>query len=297
MAARSITTQMTEAPAPTSRTVGLLTVTAGPSAGRVLRLPDAGEATLGRGDDCTFAFAHAGLSRLHARIFGIQGNFALEDAGSKNGTVVNDARTVGLVPLRHGDRVLLGGEMTLSFTLVTPGEEAALTAVYDASTRDGLTGLCNRRHLDERIVAEVAFARRHDVPLSVAIADIDHFKRVNDTHGHPAGDAVLRAVARTMAGAVRVEDLVGRYGGEEFLVILRGVALESAMTAAGRLRAAIERAAIALPDGSPIHVTASFGVASLRCCESPDVASLVRRADARLYAAKNAGRNRVHGAG
>jgi two-component system, cell cycle response regulator len=290
-----MTTQMTEAPAPTSRTVGLLTVTAGPSAGRVLLLPSAGEASLGRGEDCTCVFAHAGLSRLHARVYGIQGNYALEDAGSKNGTFVNDARALGLVALKHGDRVLLGGEMTLSFTLVTPDEGAALAAVYDASTRDGLTGLCNRRHLDERLAAEVAFARRHGAPLAIAMADVDHFKRVNDTYGHPAGDAVLRSVAQTLGQVVRTEDVVGRYGGEEFLVVFRATELTRAMTAAGRLRAAIEASAIAVPDGPAIRVTASFGVASLACCEAPEASDLVRRADARLYAAKHAGRNRVHG--
>ncbi len=290
-----MTTQMTEAPAPTSRTVGLLTVTAGPSAGRVLRLPSSGEATLGRGDDCTCVFAHAGLSRLHARVYGIHGNYALEDAGSKNGSFVNDARAVAIVPLRHGDRLLLGNEMTLSFTLATPEEATALTAVYEASTRDGLTGLANRRHLDERLAAEVAFARRHGAPLAIAIADVDHFKRVNDTYGHPAGDAVLRSVAKTLGQVVREEDVVGRYGGEEFLVVFRATELVRAMTAAGRLRAAIEATAIPVAGGPSIGITASFGVASLACCTSPEVDVLVRRADARLYAAKNAGRNRVHG--
>ena len=290
-----MTTQMTEAPAPTSRTVGLLTVTAGPSAGRVLLLPAAGAATLGRGEDCTCSFTHAGLSRLHARVYGIQGNYALEDAGSKNGTFVNDERVTGLAALRHGDRVLLGGEMPLSFTLVTPAEAAALTAVYEASTKDGLTGLSNRRHTDERLAAEVAFARRHGEPIAVALADVDHFKRVNDTYGHPAGDAVLRSVAQSFGRVVREEDLVGRYGGEEFLVVFRATDLARAMTATGRLRAAIEATAIALPGGQVVRVTASFGVASLTCCAAPDVETLVRRADARLYAAKNAGRNRVHG--
>jgi two-component system, cell cycle response regulator len=292
-----MTTQMTEAPAPTSRTVGLLTVTAGPSAGRVLHLPAAGAATLGRGEDCTCAFSHAGLSRLHARVYGIQGNYALEDAGSKNGTFVNDVRAAGIVALRHGDRVLLGAEMTLSFTLVTPEEAAALTAVYEASTKDGLTGLANRRHTDERLAAEVAFARRHGEPLAIAMADVDHFKRVNDTYGHPAGDAVLRSVARVLASAVREEDLVGRYGGEEFLVVFRATDLTCAMAASGRLRAAIEGAPVAVAGGPAIRVTASFGLASLACCESPDVQTLLRLADRRLYAAKSAGRNRVHGTG
>ncbi len=292
-----MTTQPTEVPVTAWRNVGLLTVTTGPSAGRVVCLPMTGEATLGRDDGCTCAFAHAGLSRLHARVFASPGAYAIEDAGSLNGTFVNDARTSGRVPLRHGDRLQLGGEMTLSFSLVTKEEGAALTAVYQASTSDGLTGLCNRRHVDERLAAEVAFARRHDAPLAIAMVDIDFFKRVNDTYGHPAGDAVLRAVARTLACTVRTEDVVGRYGGEEFLVILRGQPLDAAMIAAGRLRWAVEATPIAVPAGPALRVTASVGVATLACCAAADVASLVQRADARLYAAKNGGRNRVHGTG
>ena len=286
---------MTELPIPASRSVGLLTVTTGPSAGCVFALPAAGEATLGRADDCTFVFAHAGLSRVHARVYGIQGHYAVEDAGSRNGTFVNDTRTNGVVPLRHGDRLLLGSDVTIAFSLVTPEEQAALVAVYEASTRDGLTGLCNRRHLDERLLAEVAFARRHDVELSVVMADVDHFKRVNDGHGHPAGDAVLRSVARTLQAALRTEDVVGRYGGEEFLILLRGIGLEGAMTVAGRVRAAVEGTPIPIRATSVLRVTASFGVASLRAGDCPDATSLVSHADRRLYAAKSAGRNRVHG--
>jgi two-component system, cell cycle response regulator len=286
---------MTELPIPASRSVGLLTVTTGPSAGCVLALMPAGEATLGRADDCTFVFAHAGLSRVHARIYGIHGHYAVEDAGSRNGTFVNDVRAVGVVPLRHGDRLVLGADVTISFSLVTPEEQAALTAVYEASTRDGLTGLCNRRHLDERLFAEIAYARRHDVDLSVVMADVDHFKRVNDGYGHPAGDSVLRGVARALQAELRTEDVVGRYGGEEFLILLRGVGLEGAMTVAGRVRAAIESTPIPIRATAVLHVTASFGVASLRACEPSDAPTLVSHADRRLYAAKAAGRNRVHG--
>src|SRR6185295_19515652 len=96
----------------------------------------------------------------------------------------------------------------------------------DAAVRDGLTGILNRKALDQRLLAEIAFAVRHDAPLSVVMLDVDHFKNVNDTHGHPAGDAVLREVAARVTGALRIEDVFGRYGGEEFLIVARGITLE-----------------------------------------------------------------------
>ena len=273
--------------------VAVLTVQAGPEAGQVLPLRHDEPNTLGREEgECTIRFEDARLSRVHARLVSVNGEWTLTDQGSTNGTFVNDVRLEKPAQLADGDRVVLGGSVSLRFALVTEEERAALMRVYDAAVHDGLTGVLNRKALDQRLLAEIAFAVRHDAPLSVVLLDVDHFKAVNDTHGHPAGDAVLLEIAARLAGALRVEDVFGRYGGEEFLIVARDITLEQGAQLAERMRALIDSSPVVF-EGTPIRVSASFGVASLACCATRDAPSLLAIVDARLYAAKHAGRNRV----
>lgn len=157
------------------------------------------------------------------------------------------------------------------------------------ATRDGLTGLWNRRHIDTTLDAAIQSATRHGTPLCVVMADVDHFKRVNDRHGHAIGDQVLQAVAGSLVGALRVEDQVGRYGGEEFLLILPATSLSQATVLTERLRQRLGAQPTVPALDRP--VTASFGVAEWRRGEA--AGTLVRRADQALYSAKAAGRNRV----
>jgi len=153
---------------------------------------------------------------------------------------------------------------------------------------DPLTKLPNRRQMDERLAEEVARSRRHDRPMCLAMADIDRFKRINDGHGHDVGDRVIVAVARCLAKGMRAVDRVGRYGGEEFLILLPDTPLADAASAMERLAAAVRDLRV---PGSGEPVTASFGVAGLWADE--DAAQLRRRADQALYAAKRDGRDRV----
>ena len=149
---------------------------------------------------------------------------------------------------------------------------------------DPLTGLANRRHLDEQLAAHISSAERHRHDLSVAVVDIDRFKQVNDTYGHAAGDTVLREVARRLAVSARVEDVVGRWGGEEFIVILPHCDVQGALVVSERIREAV----VATPvecEGITIPVTVSVG------CTGGNDYRLIERADAALYAAKRAGRN------
>ena len=152
---------------------------------------------------------------------------------------------------------------------------------------DPLTGLANRRHLDEQLAAHAASADRHHHELSVAVVDIDNFKAVNDSFGHAAGDAVLREVARRLATSARVEDVVGRWGGEEFIVILPHCGLDGAVVVSERIRKAVAASPIRSDDGVVIPVTVSIG------CTGGADDRLIDRADAALYAAKHAGRNRT----
>ncbi len=155
---------------------------------------------------------------------------------------------------------------------------------------DSLTALASRRHLEAVLANEVAVARRSGQPLCVAMADLDHFKHVNDELGHLVGDKVLKEVGRRLEAAVRGHDIVGRYGGEEFLLVLPSSTLETGRQVAERVRERIHSEPVQA-DGHRIPVTISLGVAALADEETPE--SLLARADEALYAAKQAGRNRV----
>jgi two-component system cell cycle response regulator len=158
------------------------------------------------------------------------------------------------------------------------------------SRTDALTGLRNRRHVEEYLAKLTSLARRNHEPIAVLVIDIDHFKSVNDELGHDAGDAVLREVASRMQDSVRLEDMVGRWGGEEFLVVLPNTADHGAAELAERLRQVVADTPYRLPDGDAVQVTISVG-----CSTSliDDAGRLVRSADAAMYEAKQTGRNRV----
>ena len=157
------------------------------------------------------------------------------------------------------------------------------------SRTDALTGLANRRHLQEHLLGASASTERHNMVLGLLMIDVDHFKSVNDTYGHDSGDVVLRVVAERVSAGCRVEDFVGRWGGEEFLVIAPLTDAEGLSMLGDRIRETIARGEVELPTGDRLTVTASIGGAAGR--GDPD--SLLRAADAALYEAKDAGRNRV----
>ena len=277
---------------PATRTRGILTVIAGADVGRVISLPG-GAATIGRNDDSTIRFDDGSVSGKHGIVMGLGGNYVFHDNSSTNGSYVNDVRTQESVVLRDGDRIRFGTSTTVRFSLVDEQEEKALKKVFEAAHLDALTGVLNRRALEERIEAELAYANRHGTPVSVVIFDIDHFKKVNDTYGHLAGDAVLRAVAGLARHSLRAEDTIGRYGGEEFVVVARGITPPEARALAERMRQTVEATTVPY-EAASLKVTASSGVASIdECGDKRDRTTLLALADGRLYRAKGAGRNRV----
>jgi diguanylate cyclase (GGDEF)-like protein len=163
--------------------------------------------------------------------------------------------------------------------------------VASQAATDSLTGLANRRTLDEELALEWRRAHRVGDSLAFVLLDLDDFKKVNDSHGHPAGDAVLRSVGEILGAGVRHVDLAGRYGGEEFALILPETDLAGALKLAERIRARLETTAVELPSGETLHTTASFGVAVND--ELTTAEQLVAAADEALYAAKAAGKNCV----
>ncbi len=211
--------------------------------------------------------------------------------GARNGVSVQGAAAT-IVALNDGDVLQFGGRATFRYTLMDEGQEDILRRLCESSVRNPLTGAYNRRHFDDRLGSGIAYALRHHGDLGLLLLNLDRFKSVNDTHGHRAGDTVLAFVAGLVSSRLRAEDIFARYGGEEFAVILRGVDLAGAARAGERLRGIVAGSA-ALHEGALIPVTVSVGAVSLRTVDEPTPDALVRTVDARLYAAKRDGRNRV----
>jgi len=273
----------------------MLTQLTGLTAGEV-RMIQEREIVIGRAPECKIRLLDQGISRKHAKLVGVVGGpYMIEDLKSTNGTFV-DGKRVMKMKLRGGERIQLGPDVVFRFAFGDETEEALARKLYEASTRDPLTRCHSRRFLEERLQAELAYARRHSSQLGVIMFDIDHFKSINDTLGHPAGDSVLRDLAACVTKLIRVEDVLGRYGGEEFAVVVRGIKHKKVVLFAERLRKAVE--ALRVPVGPRlVEVTISLGVGSLdECAKDAGVDALVALADTRLYKAKRGGRNRTCGA-
>ena len=276
-----------------------LTSMSGLEAGRVYSI-DGDEIIIGRAPSCHVWIDDASVSRQHARIVRHTGDpFFLEDLGSTNGTFVGERR-IARCQLASGDRVQIGPSFLLRFAMIDVREERLQKDLFHAATRDPLSGLYNRRYFDERLLAEVSRARRGGAALTIFMLDLDQFKRINDLHGHLAGDHVLREVSAHLAKMVRLEDVLARYGGEEFVLLAPATDTEEAILLGERLRAAVERLTIQIDASgtTSITITISIGVACLSEIDPHATPrELLARADARLYRAKQTGRNRVSSIG
>ncbi|HOU91281.1 MAG TPA: diguanylate cyclase [Polyangiaceae bacterium] len=275
---------------PTARDRALLLRLDGASAGEVLSI-EGDLVLLGRHPPEGIAVNDPGVSRIHVALCRRDGRHVAEDRGSRNGTFVNGVR-VNTGALGDGDTLQLGPRVAFRYTWADAHQEELLRQLFESSKRDALTGAFNRQHFEERLNAEVAYAQRHGADVGLVLFDLDHFKRVNDTHGHPAGDAVLRQVAGIVAQRLRTEDVFARVGGEEFVVILRSSNLKAVARVGERLRAAISTSPVHY-EGNLIPISISVGCAALRPRDERGGQELVEMADRRLYAAKNGGRNRV----
>lgn len=272
---------------------GLLVRIDAVNAGQVFTI-NSEEFTLGRHPDNSGCVDDQGISRYHAKITRTDNTlYAVEDLNSSNGTFVNGAQ-VERAELNNGDTLQLGPRVSFRFSIASSAEERVMRQLYESSVKDPMTQVFNRQYFEAQLTSELSFALRHHTELSLLVVDLDYFKKVNDTYGHLAGDAVLRSAAEVLQSQLRTEDTLARYGGEEFVVLLRGVALTDAVRAAERLRSAVERASFTY-GSQVIPVTLSIGCASVADCGEASPEVLIEIADRRLYAAKNNGRNRVVG--
>jgi diguanylate cyclase (GGDEF)-like protein len=223
-----------------------------------------------------------------------EGKVCIKDLGSTNGTYLNDEeidrRTE--VPLRSGDLLKIGSGI---FKFLYGGDVESLfhEEIYRITIMDGLTQTYNKRYFMEFLEREMARGLRYGRPLSLMMIDVDHFKEVNDRHGHLAGDAVLRELAHKVKGKVRREECLARFGGEEFALVTPESGPEKARKFAEKIRATVEAQKFVF-DGKSVSVTVSIGIADM-VPEFTEPELFIRSADERLYTAKEQGRNRVVG--
>lgn len=274
-----------------TRDQAYLIVISGPHVGKMFKI-DQEETTVGRSSKADMYVNDVGISRNHARLITWGDDVFVEDLNSANGTYLNGERISRRIQLADGDKITLGSTTILKFTYHDRLDETFQKQMFDAAVRDGLTGAFNKNYLMNQLNTELAFAKRHQAPLSVIMFDVDHFKSVNDTHGHLAGDAILKRLSELTQSMLRSDDIFARYGGEEFTILSRGIDTTRAMVVAERLRLAIERTDF-IYEGRHIPITVSMGVAAVPDIMTNTPDELIGAADRALYDAKNNGRNRV----
>jgi diguanylate cyclase (GGDEF)-like protein len=262
----------------------------GPDIGRRIPLVNS-QYIVGRDSDAGFVVSRNSVSRQHARLFADdEGNWFVEDLNSTNGTFVNEVR-IRSQQLSDADQVRFG-DAIYKFLSGSNIESAYHEAIHNMAIQDGLTGIYNKRYFMEFLEREIAVASRHGHPLTLVMFDVDHFKKVNDSHGHLTGDAVLKDLAQRIRPRIRREDLFARYGGEEFVCVLPSTELAGGVVFAEHLRTLVEEKPCVFEDLS-IPFTISLGVTTLHRETGVDSVTLIKRADDNMYAAKRGGRNRV----
>ena len=251
--------------------------------------PLTGGLTIGRGADAGIVLESDAVSRRHARFEQRDGVWWVTDLGSTNGTYVNDEQ-VSEHRLHRADHVKIG-DTIFKYLAGSDVEAAYHEEIYRMTIVDGLTQAHNKRFLLEQMDKEMSRARRYARPLALVMFDLDHFKRINDTAGHLAGDYVLREVAALVRGRIRRDEIFARYGGEEFSILLPETDLPGAVRLSDEIRQLIAVHPFIF-EGERMAVTISMGVALLSEA-TKDAEAFIESSDRKLYEAKNSGRNRV----
>jgi diguanylate cyclase (GGDEF)-like protein len=267
----------------------LLIVLSGPRLGTRSVLAEAA-VDIGRGSACHLILDADSVSRRHARIEWTGHQHRLVDLASTNGTYLNGTRVKDSL-LKDGDRIGIGKAL-LKYMAGGNIEAAYHEEIQRLMRFDALTGIYNKRQFDESLRLAIFTTRTLPRPVSLIVFDLDHFKRINDTHGHTAGDQVLCELARVVKETLYPDQVFGRIGGEEFAVLWEGTALRAASDQAERIRARVAAHPFSF-EGTALPVTVSLGVAERAIGNDEEAEGLFERADDQLYRAKASGRNRV----
>ena len=286
--------QEVQKPGSRERDRAYLIVLAGSAVGEMYKITK-DETTIGRGSQADIQVIDEGISRRHASIRLSGDGVVVSDLGSTNGTFLNGEK-VATHALRDGDKIQVGSTTILKFTFHDSLDENFQRQMYESALRDGLTKAFNKKYFLERLESEFAYALRHNSQLSLVMFDIDFFKKINDTHGHLAGDYALVSLSNLITATIRKEDVFARYGGEEFAVICRGVDLTGAQQFGERIRQKVETLETKYNE-IDLKMTVSVGVAAVTDVGTRDMLELIGQADDALYQAKRQGRNRVITAG
>ena len=276
--------------APTNRDQAYLIVLAGSAMGEMYKIASP-QTIIGRGQTAHVRMMDDGISREHCEIQVEGDKMILHDLGSTNGTFCRGLR-VDRHELEDGDKILVGSSTVLKFTYHDSLDEVFQRQMYESALRDDLTKTFNKKYFTDRLESEFAFATRTKADLSLVVFDLDHFKTINDTYGHPAGDQVLTDMAQVVATLVRAEDVFARVGGEEFAVICRAADIVQGQAVAERVRQSVAGHKFSYED-KKIPLEVSAGVASSPDPRIADAQALIAAADQALYEAKRTGRNRV----
>jgi len=245
---------------------------------------------MGRDADCEIILQGESVSRRHAQLERRGDRWWLVDLNSKNGTFVNDEQIEVQHALSNGDLFKIGPNI-LKYLSGEDAEARYHEEIYKLTILDVPTQTFNKRYFAEAIERELMRARRHKRPLGLIMLDIDFFKKVNDQHGHLAGDYVLRELAKLVQSRIRREEIFARYGGEEFALLLPETGLEGTVALAENVRSRIEAHHFEF-QGVHIPVTVSLGAAALSSDDATPT-DLISRADEKLYESKRSGRNKV----
>jgi two-component system cell cycle response regulator len=246
--------------------------------------------TIGRGAGNHVVVGSDAVSRHHAQLERRANDFLVSDLNSTNGTFINSERKRPFnALLNRGDQIRVG-DTVFKFLSGSDIEAQYHAVIGHMAVTDGLTNISNRKHLDTLLTEEIQRAHRHGRDLSVLMIDIDHFKKINDVHGHLAGDRVIAGLAALLRQRLRADDKLGRYGGEEFGAVLPETPLTNATAIAETLRTMVATHPFPI-ESQRLAVTISVGVAALQ--PQMSCADIYRAADEQLYRAKGEGRNRV----
>lgn len=269
-------------------------IIAGQHIGKLFPLDKTKPTTVGRSVDCEIWIEDNTISRQHFQIEFTPEGLKITDLKSTNGTFVNNKRIDSTV-LSPGDKIQISRDTIIQFDYLDEDKRLSEQKRYEMGVKDPFTGAYNKSYFLQRINDEFSFSFRQNQPLSLVLFDIDHFKLINDTHGHLAGDQILQEVSQLVFSSIRQDDVFCRYGGEEFVIVMRNTPCQAAVNLAERLRLKIAGHEFQY-ENEKISVTISAGVSTLLEKNFRDYVAMIAEADRYLYKSKGSGRNQINAA-